>query len=317
MDDGEGQKTQREGGKQMKIVYDDIVYSLQKTGGVSVMWTETTRNPPFPAVHIRYDNADKNMFAEKVEGHEYEIRKAEPMIIKRAFNIRRHESEPFIFHSSYYRYCLDPKAINITNLYDCTFERYFHAPVFKAQLMQKKKTIMHSDGVLCISENTKYDLLKFYPEYKGEIAIVYCGYDTGTYFYEPAEKERIVLFVGSRIFYKRFDLAVVAYQAPPSMGFSRQEYWSGSPFPSPGDHPNPGIEPASPALAGRFFRAVPPGKLVFRHTCSHLWGKYTRVRSREFCIFREGYKQSTMLHKTSSRVERILDGESEDPVIDQ
>ena len=40
----------------------------------------------------------------------------------------------------------------------------------------------------------------------------------------------------------------VAYQAPLSMGFSRQEYWSGFPFPSPGDLPNPGIEPRSPAL---------------------------------------------------------------------
>ena len=39
-----------------------------------------------------------------------------------------------------------------------------------------------------------------------------------------------------------------AYQAPPSMGFSRQEYWSGLPFPSPGDLPDPGIEPGSPAL---------------------------------------------------------------------
>ena len=39
----------------------------------------------------------------------------------------------------------------------------------------------------------------------------------------------------------------VAYQVPPSMGFSRQEYWSGLPFPSP-DLPNPGIEPESPAL---------------------------------------------------------------------
>ena len=48
----------------------------------------------------------------------------------------------------------------------------------------------------------------------------------------------------------------VAYQAPPSMGFSRQEYWSGLPFPSPGDLPNPGIKPVSPtsfALAGRLF----------------------------------------------------------------
>ena len=41
-------------------------------------------------------------------------------------------------------------------------------------------------------------------------------------------------------------LWTVAYQAPPSMGFSRQEYWSGLPFPSPGDLPDPGIEPWSP-----------------------------------------------------------------------
>ena len=40
----------------------------------------------------------------------------------------------------------------------------------------------------------------------------------------------------------------VAYQASLSMGFSRQEYWSGLPFPSPGDLPDPGIEPRSPAL---------------------------------------------------------------------
>ena len=40
----------------------------------------------------------------------------------------------------------------------------------------------------------------------------------------------------------------VANQAPPSMGFSGQEYWSGLPFPSPGDLPHPGIEPWSPAL---------------------------------------------------------------------
>ena len=43
----------------------------------------------------------------------------------------------------------------------------------------------------------------------------------------------------------------VALQAPLSMQFSRQEYWSGLPFPSPGDLPDPGFKPASPALAGR------------------------------------------------------------------
>ena len=52
-------------------------------------------------------------------------------------------------------------------------------------------------------------------------------------------------------------------QVPLSMGFSRQEYWNRLPFPPPGDLPTPGIEtksPASPALAGRCFATVPPGK---------------------------------------------------------
>ena len=52
----------------------------------------------------------------------------------------------------------------------------------------------------------------------------------------------------------------VAYQTPPSMGFSRQEYWSGLPFPSPGDLPNPGIETRSPALQADALPSEPPGK---------------------------------------------------------
>ena len=54
----------------------------------------------------------------------------------------------------------------------------------------------------------------------------------------------------------------VAYQAPLSMVFSRQEYWSGLPFPSPGDLPQPGIKPSSPALASGFFTTEPPGKPI-------------------------------------------------------
>ena len=52
----------------------------------------------------------------------------------------------------------------------------------------------------------------------------------------------------------------VAYQAPLSMGFSRQEYWSGLPFPSPGDLPDPGIKPRSPSLQADSLPAEPPGK---------------------------------------------------------
>ena len=55
----------------------------------------------------------------------------------------------------------------------------------------------------------------------------------------------------------------IARQAPLSMGFPKQEYWSGLPFPPPGDLPDPGIKPASPAspaLAGGFVTTEPPGK---------------------------------------------------------
>ena len=52
----------------------------------------------------------------------------------------------------------------------------------------------------------------------------------------------------------------VAYQAPPSMGLSRQEYWSWLPFPFPGDLPDPGIEPGSPTLQADALRSEPPGK---------------------------------------------------------
>ena len=52
----------------------------------------------------------------------------------------------------------------------------------------------------------------------------------------------------------------VAHQAPLSMEFSRKEYWSGWPFPSPGDRPNPGIRPRSPALQADSWPSEPPGK---------------------------------------------------------
>ena len=55
----------------------------------------------------------------------------------------------------------------------------------------------------------------------------------------------------------------VAHEVPPSLGFSRQEDWSGLPFPSPGDLPNTGIEPRSPALQADALPSEPPGKSSF------------------------------------------------------
>ena len=69
----------------------------------------------------------------------------------------------------------------------------------------------------------------------------------------------------------------VAYQAPQSMEFSRQEYWSGLPFPSPRDIPNPGIKPGSPTLQADALPSEPPGKqlldwniCVYMHLYIHI-----------------------------------------------
>ena len=68
----------------------------------------------------------------------------------------------------------------------------------------------------------------------------------------------------------------VAHQAPMSMGFSRQEYWSGSPFPPPGDLPDPGIEPSSlrsPVLAGGFFTSSATWEVVIWLGCIYFFFK--------------------------------------------
>ena len=78
----------------------------------------------------------------------------------------------------------------------------------------------------------------------------------------------------------------VAYQAPLSMGFPRHEYWSELPFPSPGDLPNAGIEPRSPALQADALSSEPPGKpystiLEMKNT---LEGIKDRLGNTEECI---------------------------------
>ena len=71
----------------------------------------------------------------------------------------------------------------------------------------------------------------------------------------------------------------VAYQAPQSMEFSRQEYWSGLPFPSPGDLPSPGIEPRSPALQADALPSEPPGK------CTYIFSNWQQDRvSQQNCV---------------------------------
>ena len=86
----------------------------------------------------------------------------------------------------------------------------------------------------------------------------------------------------------------VAHQAPPSMGFSRQEYWSGLPFPSPADLPNPGIEPRSPALQADTLTSEPPGKPLISGTDTILDGQ----------VHVQGFHFQDKVATTPSKVQR-------------
>ena len=76
-------------------------------------------------------------------------------------------------------------------------------------------------------------------------------------------------------------LWTVARQAPLSTGFSRQEYWSGLPFPSPGDLPDPGIKPGSPALEANALTSEPPRKPAQSHRKHQFWWRRKRVYLRQ------------------------------------
>ena len=103
----------------------------------------------------------------------------------------------------------------------------------------------------------------------------------------------------------------VAHQAPLSMGFPRQEYWSGLPFSSPGTLPDPGIEPTSlvsPALAGRFFTINPTAKPIF-----YIYRERRRERGRMLVLWlslnlkRRSYpslKDLSYVHKKSGKVKK-------------
>ena len=83
----------------------------------------------------------------------------------------------------------------------------------------------------------------------------------GTFSYKGKERRKVKPLSRVWLFATPW---TVAHQAPPSMGFSRQEYWGGLPFPSPGDFPDPGLEPKSPALQPDSLPSEPPGKPSYK-----------------------------------------------------
>ena len=207
----------------MNIVYDNIIFSLQKSGGISVVWSEHLKRlisqEEFPVSFIEYDNAHSN-FSRKNFSLEVKQRKSDFLFLRRYINPGLQMESPYIFHSSYYRVCRDANAKNVTTVHDFTYEYFSKGVAKNIHSWQKNQAILRSQKIICISENTKQDLLRFLPQVSPDkIYVIHNGVNEefhplpstmGHGEKLPFGRQSYLLFVGARGGYKNFDMAMEA-----------------------------------------------------------------------------------------------------------
>lgn len=197
----------------MKIVYDNIVYSLQKAGGISSVWKELTskflESNRHDLIFLEYPDAVLNIFRKKMHISGIKIKKLNSFcfLIRRYLNPSYSSESRFIFHSSYFRICKNPNAINVSTIHDFTYDNFFkhQRKGWFLHIWQRNAAIRKSQAIVCISENTKKDLLKFVPNIDtSKIHVIYNGVSED---YKLLKERDIslsdyLLFVGDRSDYK-------------------------------------------------------------------------------------------------------------------
>lgn len=210
--------------KKPKIYIDNIIFSLQKSGGISVVWYEILQRlltDPEIDLHM-IDLPNQNIFRKNLTIPSKVL--CENNLSGYPLNVQRYLNPKTdgkgIFHSSYYRTSSSGNFVNITTVHDFTYE-YFRAGIPRLiHQFQKSQAIKNSKKIICVSQNTKTDLMRFFPSISQEnIKVIYNGVDL---VYRPLEKDETELFqicpfssgeyllyVGDRkSSYKNFALAV-------------------------------------------------------------------------------------------------------------
>lgn len=206
----------------MKIVFDNIIYSLQHYGGVSVVWNNLVSrivHTGHDVQFVEYDDAQQNISRQLLQlpPERLHIRSSFLMALRRYFNPQLPQSitrrldeggrQPFIFHSSYFRISTDPRAINVTTVHDFTYELFVQNWLKRwLHCRQKHAAIRKSQHVVCISDNTRRDLLRILPDVDpAKVHVIYNGVESGRFYpLEGAEHQDFALFVGRRDHYKNF-----------------------------------------------------------------------------------------------------------------
>lgn len=212
----------------MKIFLDNIVFGLQSSGGVSVVWYELLKrlliDDDVELKVIEYEN--QNIFRKKlVIPSELIINNPWPKLplkMKRYFSPKLLNQEG-IFHSSDYRIVNHPGIINVTTVHDFIYEYFRHGIPRLVHQYQQGKAINKSNKIICVSENTKKDLLVFYPQInESQIKVIYNGVNPAYKIISinreiqlksliPFTKGKYILYIGDRRGqYKNFRMAVEA-----------------------------------------------------------------------------------------------------------
>lgn len=205
----------------MKIVYDNIIFGGQKTGGISVVWYELLSRALRDNLDVRFvDFPDNHNIMREKLGDLPNIIRSVPSRYKKYCKylpVLYRSKDPFIFHSSFFRYCPLSNAINITTVHDFTNELFQTGSSARKERWIKKNAIKHSDYIVCISENTRKDFVNFYPSFpKDRIKVIYNGISDDFFMSDTLEwpfdfpKTNYVLFVGERGGYKNFKLVTEA-----------------------------------------------------------------------------------------------------------
>ncbi|WP_297983041.1 glycosyltransferase family 1 protein [uncultured Chryseobacterium sp.] len=212
----------------MNIVFDNIIYSLQRSGGGSVYWTELIKRFNSSKENIEFydhENDKDNFFRQELKLRNTSKETKFPFGIRRYLPFTEEITEKSIFHSSYYRYSNSKNAINVTTVHDFTTEYYRTGLARWVHFQQKKQAIKKSEGIVCISENTKKDLLKFHPwAANKKIKVINNGVSDDFFKIENEfnlesiderfkkfTDKKLLIFIGHRTSYKNFDKAVEAY----------------------------------------------------------------------------------------------------------
>ena len=178
----------------IQVVYDNIIFALQRYGGISVVWNEL----------LSRARADKDLSLAEL---------SYPPLPYRCLERYRIPSfrapAPAIFHSSYFRVLPQEGVYNVTTVHDLTYHFYRRGLAKAVHLWEEERALRHSEAVICISENTKRDLLACYPWVPEErVQVVYNGVSEDFHPIPAIEKKGYLLFVGnSTAAYKRFDVA--------------------------------------------------------------------------------------------------------------